>query len=212
MLQVNTWYYRFLIALSIILLVSCQSKETPKELTNTSIQSQPSSNTSQVQKGNTSQVPKSNNLNYTAASGWIRQQPSSSMRHDQYELPGPKGVEAATLAIFKGIGGSISSNIDRWKKQFVVSPNGSDPDSVRKESKVINQIPVHIVAVQGTYLKPQMPMMMDGPKVELKNYALLAAIAETKDGLWFFKITGPEKTVMMWQNDFDNFIGTFRLN
>ncbi|MAJ71624.1 hypothetical protein CMK13_01325 [Candidatus Poribacteria bacterium] len=212
MLQVNTWYYRFLIALSIILLVSCQSKETPKELTNTSIQSQPSSNTSQVQKGNTSQVPKSNNLNYTAASGWIRQQPSSSMRHDQYELPGPKGVEAATLAIFKGIGGSISSNIDRWKKQFVVPPNGSDPDSVRKESKVINQIPVHIVAVQGTYLKPQMPMMMDGPKVELKNYALLAAIAETKDGLWFFKITGPEKTVMMWQNDFDNFIGTFRLN
>jgi len=198
--------------LSIILLVSCQSKETPKELTNTSIQSQPSSNTSQVQKGNTSQVPKSNNLNYTAASGWIRQQPSSSMRHDQYELPGPKGVEAATLAIFKGIGGSISSNIDRWKKQFVVPPNGSDPDSVRKESKVINQIPVHIVAVQGTYLKPQMPMMMDGPKVELKNYALLAAIAETKDGLWFFKITGPEKTVMMWQNDFDNFIGTFRLN
>ena len=212
MLQVNTWYYRILIALSIILLVSCQSKETPKELTNTSIQSQPSSNTSQVQKGNTSQVPKSNNLNYTAASGWIRQQPSSSMRHDQYELPGPKGVEAATLAIFKGIGGSISSNIDRWKKQFVVPPNGSDPDSVRKESKVINQIPVHIVAVQGTYLKPQMPMMMDGPKVELKNYALLAAIAETKDGLWFFKITGPEKTVMMWQNDFDNFIGTFRLN
>ena len=204
MLQVNTWYYRFLIALSIILLVSCQSKETPKELTNTSIQSQPSSNTYQV--------PKSNNLNYTAASGWIRQQPSSSMRHDQYELPGPKGVEAATLAIFKGIGGSISSNIDRWKKQFVVPPNGSDPDSVRKESKVINQIPVHIVAVQGTYLKPQMPMMMDGPKVELKNYALLAAIAETKDGLWFFKITGPEKTVMMWQNDFDNFIGTFRLN
>ena len=212
MLQVNTWYYRFLIALSIILLVSCQSKETSKELTNTSIQSQPSSNTSQVQKGNTSQVPKSNNLNYTAASGWIRQQPSSSMRHDQYELPGPKGVEAATLAIFKGIGGSISSNIDRWKKQFVVPPNGSDPDSVRKESKVINQIPVHIVAVQGTYLKPQMPMMMDGPKVELKNYALLAATAETKDGLWFFKITGPEKTVMMWQNDFDNFIGTFRLN
>lgn len=204
MLQVNTWYYRFLIAFSIILLVSCQSKETPKELTNTSIQSQPSSNTSQVQKGN--------NLNYTAASGWIRQQPSSSMRHDQYELPGPKGAEAATLAIFKGIGGSISSNIDRWKKQFVVPPNGSDPDSVRKESKVINQIPVHIVAVQGTYLKPKMPMMMDGPKVELKNYALLAAIAETKDGLWFFKITGPEKTVMMWQNDFDNFIGTFGLN
>ena len=50
MLQVNKWYYRFLITLSIIFLVSCQSKETPKELTNTSIQSQPSSNTSQVQK------------------------------------------------------------------------------------------------------------------------------------------------------------------
>ena len=55
-------------------------------------------------------------------------------------------------------------------------------------------------------------MMIDGPKIELKNYALLAAIADTHTGLWFFKVTGPEKTVEFWQKDFDTFINTFRLN
>ena len=134
------------------------------------------------------------------------------MRHDQYELPGPKGSDLATLAIFKGIGGSVDSNIDRWKKQFIVPPNTAESNWTKQESKVINQIPVHIVSVQGTYLKSRMPMMMDGPKIELKDYALLAVIAETNTGLWFFKVTGPQKTVKFWEKDFDTFINTFRLN
>ena len=57
-----------------------------------------------------------------------------------------------------------------------------------------------------------MPMMIDGPKIELKNYALLAAIEDIQMGLGFFKVTAPEKTVEFWQKDFDTFINTFRLN
>ena len=97
-------------------------------------------------------------------------------------------------------------------KQFIVPPNTAESNWAKQESKVINQIPVHIVSVQGTYLKSRMPMMMDGPKIELKDYALLAVIAETNTGLWFFKVTGPQKTVKFWEKDFDTFINTFRLN
>ena len=192
------------ITLLIILVFGCQSKETTKEVPKTSVKN--------PNAGNTSKLQKNTDLTYTAADGWLQQQLSSSMRHDQYELPGPEGSDAATLAIFKGIGGSIDSNIDRWKKQFITPPNNPDSNLSKQETKVINQIPVHIVAVQGTYLKPRMPMMMNGPKIELKDYVLLAAIAETKAGLWFFKVTGPQKTVNFWEKDFDNFINTFRLD
>ena len=54
-----------------------------------------------------------------------------------------------------------------------------------------------------------MSMMIDGPKIELKNYALLAAIGDTQMGLWFFKVAAPEKTVEFWQKDFNTFINTF---
>ena len=205
MLQINRFHLWLPITTCIIsVFISCQSKETSEALPNASIETS--------NKKKPSQSPGNTSLTYTPPTDWLQQEPSSSMRHDQYELPGPKGSDLATLAIFKGIGGSVDSNIDRWKKQFIVPPNTAESNWAKQESKVINQIPVHIVSVQGTYLKSRMPMMMDGPKIELKDYALLAVIAETNTGLWFFKVTGPHKTVKFWEKDFDTFINTFRLN
>ena len=206
MLQINRFHPWLPITIIFIISVfsSCQSKETSEDLPNASIE------TSNAK--NPSQPPGKTSLAYTPPAGWLQQEPSSSMRHDQYELPGSEGSDPATLAIFKGIGGSVNSNIDRWKKQFITPPSTAESNWAKQESKVINQIPVHIVSVQGTYLKSRMPMMMDGPKIELKDYALLAVIAETNTGLWFFKATGPQKTVKFWEKDFDAFINTFRLN
>ena len=205
MLQINRFHLWLPITTCIIsVFISCQSKETSESLPNASIETS--------NKNKPSQSPGNTSLTYTPPTDWLQQEPSSSMRHDQDELPGPKGSDLATLAIFKGIGGSVDSNIDRWKKQFIVPPNTAESNWAKQESKVINQIPVHIVSVQGTYLKSRMPMMMDGPKIELKDYALLAVIAETNTGLWFFKVTGPQKTVKFWEKDFDTFINTFRLN
>ena len=205
MLQINRFHLWLPITTCIIsVFISCQSKETSESLPNASIETS--------NKNKPSQSPGNTSLTYTPPTDWLQQEPSSSMRHDQYEMPGPKGSDLATLAIFKGIGGSVDSNIDRWKKQFIVPPNTAESNWAKQESKVINQIPVHIVSVQGTYLKSRMPMMMDGPKIELKDYALLAVIAETNTGLWFFKVTGPQKTVKFWEKDFDTFINTFRLN
>ena len=203
--MLNRFHPWLLITIFIIsVFISCQSKETSEDLPNTSIETTNAKNPSQP-SDNTS-------LAYTPPTDWLQQEPVSSMRHDQYELPGPGGNDPATLAIFKGIGGSVDSNIDRWKKQFIVPPNTAESNWDKQESKVVNQIPMHIVSVQGTYLKSRMPMMMDGPKIELKDYALLAVIAETNTGLWFFKVTGPQKTVKFWEKDFDTFIDTFRLN
>lgn len=68
---------------------------------------------------------------------------------------------------------------------------------------------VTIVYATGTYLKSLSPMSMGGPTEELPDYALLAAIVDTDSGPWFFKATGPKKTIDYWRPEFEKFARTF---
>jgi hypothetical protein len=47
----------------------------------------------------------------------------------------------------------------------------------------------------------------DGPKA---NYRMLGAIAETKSGPWFIKLTGPAKTVSKWAPSYETFLNSIR--
>jgi len=51
-------------------------------------------------------------------------------------------------------------------------------------------------------------MMSNAPPRQ--GYRMLAAVAETTEGPWFFKLTGPEKTIAKWSGSFDHFIGSFK--
>jgi hypothetical protein len=150
---------------------------------------------------------------YNVPKGWIVERPSGEMRKAQFKWPGSGGNADAELAVFffHGTGGSVEANIDRWFSQFA-QPDGS-PSSAKAVTKQIdvNGLSVTIVYVTGTYLKPKAPMMMSGPFDEMMNYALLAAIVETAHGPWFFKATGPEKTIERWRSSFDAFTSSFRI-
>ena len=151
-------------------------------------------------------------ISYAVPEGWIRQKPSSPMRHDQFLLPGVGDNQPAELAVFSGIGGSVEANLNRWYGQFK-PPEGQEIQDLIKRKKVqITDLTVTVVSLTGTFMKSRAPMMMTGPVDELEGYALLAAIAETKQGLWFFKATGPEDTINRWQNSFDEFVQSFRLD
>ena len=61
----------------------------------------------------------------------------------------------------------------------------------------------------GTFSGGGMP---GGPPAGAKpGYAMLAAIVETPSGLFFFKATGPEKTLKAAKPDFEKFLDTLRL-
>ena len=149
-------------------------------------------------------------LSYKAPKDWLREKPTSSLRKDQFRLPGPKGSEDATLAIFHfpGTGGDVEANLQRWYFQF--RDENGDPISQpeNKEQLKVNKIPLTYVYLGGTYLESKSPMMMGGPKVEKRNYAMMGAIAETKDGAWFFKTVGPKKSVDRWKAEFRAFLET----
>ena len=153
----------------------------------------------------------SGEITYTMPEGWIKLPPISAMRKDQFSFPGVEGAEEAELAVFffPGSGGTVEANLNRWYGQFK-RPDGS-PVEGHIESKKLNVhgIPVTIVYVTGTYLKSASPMMMSGPVDELPEYALMAAIAETSNGPWFFKATGPQKTIDHWRPSFEKFVRSF---
>ena len=151
-------------------------------------------------------------ISYSIPEDWKSEKPKSSMRKAQYRIPGLEGAEDAEMAVFvfPGTGGSVQANINRWIGQMI-QPDGSDTkDKTEIKNVTVNNLPVTIMYVSGTYLKSSSPMMMGGPKEEMKDYAMLAAIVETSKDPWFFKMIGPQTTVDHWKPEFDKFVNSFK--
>ncbi len=124
---------------------------------------------------------------YDLPNGWNREQPSSNMRVDQATISGQGGN--ATMAVFffgEGGGGPVQSNMQRWAEQM------GHNQMPKTESFDVNGYKVTWMDLSGT-LQPS--SMMAGPRTPQPGSRMLAAVVEGKGGPWFFKVTGPEKTL-----------------
>jgi hypothetical protein len=150
-------------------------------------------------------------LQFAAPSDWIAETPISSNRRAQYKLPRAMGdSEDAEMAVyyFPGGGGTPQANVDRWLSQFTKADGSPAADSAKVVKKTIGAIPVTLVDVSGTFVGSM--MMMQQASKPKTHFRMLAAIAETKDGPWFFKLTGPENTIKKYQSGFDAFVNSIR--
>jgi len=135
-------------------------------------------------------------ISWTTPEGWKQEAPSSGMRYAQFRVPGvdgdPDDAECAVFYFGAGQGGSPKDNAARWVGQFV-QPDGSSSESRSKtELKTVGGKEVMFVEVTGTYTASMAGMPAAEPK---KDYALLGAIVPGPDAPWFFKLTGPRRTV-----------------
>jgi hypothetical protein len=149
-------------------------------------------------------------LKFTAPAEWTAETPSSAMRKAQYSLARVEGdPEDAKMVVFffEGQGGSVQANIDRWIGQFTKADGSPATDVARVSKNESHGIPLTIVDVSGTYKESMGPMNAGTPK---STFRMLAAVAETGSGPWFFKLTGPAKTVAKWEPSFHTFLGTIQ--
>jgi hypothetical protein len=126
--------------------------------------------------------------------GLKRVPPKSGMRKASYDVPHvDTDKEDGDLAVFyfgPGQGGSVVANMDRWVKQF----SGVDPGDVKRFDREANGLREHVVEiVRGTFDAGS--MSMSGDAAPKKDYALEGAIVEAPSGAYFFKMTGPAKTI-----------------
>ncbi|HEX4337137.1 MAG TPA: hypothetical protein VH062_14565 [Polyangiaceae bacterium] len=125
--------------------------------------------------------------------GWQRSAQSSPMRMATYRIPhGAADKDDAELAVFHfggGQGGDVEANLKRWEGQF------SDKKSEAKRAeRVVNGLKAHVLEVDsGTYTA--MAMMPGQTSSAKSDYAMIASVVETPLGSYFFKLTGPAKTV-----------------
>jgi len=133
----------------------------------------------------------SHEVSWTDPTGWQRVAPSSAMRKATYKIPAaPKDPEDAEMAVFyfgQGEGGGTEANIQRWIGQFA----DAKPSDVKRTERNPHGMKQTIVEVEGTY-SGGMPGQQSAPK---SNYRLIGAVVETPAGSYFFKLTGPKKTV-----------------
>ncbi|HKB10260.1 MAG TPA: hypothetical protein VKD69_06390 [Vicinamibacterales bacterium] len=150
-------------------------------------------------------------LLFTTPDGWKSSPPASSMRVAEFTLPHVAGdAEDAQLIVyyFGGSGGSVDANMQRWLGQMQ-QPDGKPSSAVaKKESRKVNGLTVSLVDVSGTYTAEMSP----GSAAHHDNahFRMRAGVVETPQGLYFIKLTGPEKTVAKWDAAFNQFVGSLR--
>jgi hypothetical protein len=126
---------------------------------------------------------------------WKRHPPSNPTRTAEYLVPrvaGDSDDAECTVITFGSVqGGSVGDNIQRWIRQF-----DSLDDEPRKQTRVVNGMTVTRMDLAGVYRPMRMPGAgpAGGPDT-FPGSRLIGAIVQAPSGLWFFKLTGPDKTV-----------------
>lgn len=133
------------------------------------------------------------------------------MRKATYKIAkSPGDPEDAELAVFHfgpDQGGSVEANMERWVSQF----EGARLDKADRSERKINGMTVWTIEVGGAFKGSGMPGAGAPPPAGTKtDYRLLGAIVEAPEGKYFFKMTGPKKTVLGARDDFNKFLETMR--
>ncbi|MEJ7730733.1 MAG: hypothetical protein WKG00_16135 [Polyangiaceae bacterium] len=132
---------------------------------------------------------------------WERMENPSPMRKATYKIPKAAGDKDDGDMSVSQAGGGIDANVKRWEQQFT-----DRAGETKTETKKVGDLEVTIVEVKGTFASGMPGMPAAEPK---KSWALLGAIVNTKTP-YFFKLTGPDKTVTAARADFDKLVNSLR--
>lgn len=135
----------------------------------------------------------------TAPKGWLRKEPAMpGFVLAELALPHAEGDPADGRLTVSVAGGSVESNVARWRQQF-----GDKPDKEATEKLDVGGLAVTLVDLSGTY-RDQRGMM--GPAIERANYRMLGAIFQAGDKTHFIKAYGPAKTMGQQVEAFKQFV------
>lgn len=132
-------------------------------------------------------------IKYEVGKDWKTQPVTRPMRVAQYSIPGGGGD--AEMAVFHGpgVGGGTDMNIDRWRSMFTRDGKPVGDDIAKIQKREVSGLKVTTLDVHGDYSDP---MRLQGASLPYKgDTRMLAAIVETPDGPWFFKMVGPKATI-----------------
>lgn len=153
-------------------------------------------------------------LKSTAPAGWKMEEPTAqqkNFRKYQFRIAKADGdKEDAEVVVFffgPGGGGGKEANLQRWKGQFK-APAG---EQAKLDEFKAGDVAVTQLDVKGIYLfKVGGPFNPNAKTEEKPDYRMLGVIFESKNGPYFMRLLGPEKTVTGHKNEFDDWLKSFK--
>jgi hypothetical protein len=146
-------------------------------------------------------------LSFSVPNAWEEEQPKSSMRKAQLQIPAVSpDTEAASLVLYyfgQNQGGSVEANLKRWEGQFDVPADAADAKNVA--TKTVAGMNVTTLELTGTYVAPLSPRTPN-QRHNKPNFRLFAAVVETAQGNFFIKIVGPAGTMTQSSQHFEHMI------
>ena len=150
-------------------------------------------------------------LSWKAPSAWKSTPPRNAMRQAQYTLPAAAGDpaegECVVFYFGAGQGGDAKANVDRWRAMFTTADGGPAPYKVG-EMKVAGRAITKMEST-GTY-QPSAMAFGGAPPEPKPNWMMLGAIVPGGDANWFFRCTGPKKTLEAERANFDALLASIR--
>ncbi|MBI1917550.1 MAG: hypothetical protein HYS12_22865 [Planctomycetes bacterium] len=163
---------------------------------------------SRAEDKDSKEVVELDGLKATVPADWKKEQPKSNLRYAQFRVPRAEGDDAdAELVIFKGLGGTVKQNVDRWKASFI-PPEGKTIDDVSTlQKRKVAGFPATYLDVRGTY-RDGVP---GSTKVTKRpGYRMLAVQVDGDKNPYHFKLTGPAKTIEKHKKEFDKWLESFK--
>jgi hypothetical protein len=142
---------------------------------------------------------------WTAPEGWVPGA-ASGMRAAEWNVPGgAAGESPSQVVVFRGIGGSTESNIDRWIG-FVTQADGSpSKDKAKITTTTENGIKVTRLEVRGGYSSTM------GTPVNFPEAVFLGAVIEAEGmATAHVRFVGSPAVVEKDMAKFDAFVASFR--
>jgi hypothetical protein len=138
-------------------------------------------------------------LEWKAPARWQLVPNTNTMRLATYRIPHAPGDSVdAELSVTRA-GGSADANAERWIGQFADDGTRTSKRSARR----VGLLEVSLVEVQGTYSGG-----MGKEGASQTQWALLGAIVPAGATPYFFKLTGPAKSVLAARTEFDALVSS----
>ena len=132
-------------------------------------------------------------IKLTIPATWKEEPPSNNLRAAQFKVPSAEGDTRPTEMVvshFGGTGGDVDANLSRWVGQF-----GGEGRTVKVTKGKSPLGSYYLLNASGTYKMPIGPPILRKTE-DLPNARMIAVILETgKEGNYFLKLAGEEKTV-----------------
>lgn len=147
----------------------------------------------------------------TRPAEWVEEKPTSAMRKAQLRLPRAAGdADDATLVVFHfgPMAGSVDANLDRWLSQMAQPDGKPSREKARIERGESAGMKRTILDVSGRYVAEAMPG--GGDRMDKPGWRMVAAVVEAKDGAFYVKVVGPQKTVAAHEKGIRAFLDSLK--